>query len=1167
MKKKIFPLLLTLSLLSSCSPFDQNLPSFITSTSNSNTASTSTIKQTPLFSYVTLDNNEIKITKYNPKTFVERANAEIPEIIDGKKVTVIGTDVFKDYTSLIYVSIPSSITEIEKGAFKGCIELSELTLPSSLKRINDEAFYNCSSLQELTLPDSIEYLGNYVFTNCSSLTKINIPENENITKISNYLFSGCQNLESIIIPSNIKNISSHAFYNCQNLTSVDIPNNIFTIGNSAFANCYQLNSIDLKETLQTIENSAFANCTNLKTITFPKDTIIAKDAFSGCNITDINLSDLITTIDNDTLDKYLSTITSSKYQLFIPKSVTTIDLKALNNHEEITAIEVDEENENYSSVDGILYDKNQTTLLKCPIAKTSIYEIPDTVLTVKENSFYNCNKLEIISLPKGVTKVENNAFLNCSNLKSIQIPLSVVNMGRSFEGCTSMIIINCEAPKKPYDWNEEWNYSNTTNSISVNWNSEQNSVLIDGIYYTLEGEDKHYVVISNYQDDEVDENLELESEVLIYGKTYPVKEIKKGAFYNCDSIKTIMLGDNLETINEKVFEECSNLEAIIFPNTIKVMNSTFLNCNSLKIIYLEASNTNGFVSNFNEVSSSKTVTVKTNFKPITTVSNNVSYTFNENYQVSVSVATSNKNSISSSITLLDNFEFDGVSYPVTEILDNAFSSCTRLNSIILPTYLQKIGNNAFSRTSLTTITIGDYVNEIKENVFKDCPNLKSILVSNSNDTFISENDALYQKSEDDADYRLIKCPEGKTGTFVASNKCNEIDAYAFYNCINLTSVEISRTSIEVLNESTFENCSSIINTIRLPNTLKAIKANVFKNCSSSTFNTLTLPDNLEELDLSALDMMDNLKSITIATDNTTFTTIDGVLYNFQETELLKCPQAYSGKLTLPSTLTTIDSHALIKTINVTAFEIIDNDIFFTPSSGLLYNTDKTEVIYCPRGIEEFTFESTTKSIQEGAFDNCEKLTTLRLIPSITTIPTNAFKTCTSLANIYINQTAFNNLSDYYDLANISTLIINADVTSKPTYGNGKNPFDLLKEDVNIIIANGNNNFQFTDGALIYRYSSGTRRLIKLVKNKVGSYIIPSNVTAIDYDAFKDTKLERLYIPNSVSYIYDCCFAGNTELEIYTSHTQKPNSWYYNWLKDGPDESKVHWGVSSSDFPA
>lgn len=1167
MKKKIFPLLLTISLLSSCSPFDQDLPSFTTSTSSSNTASTSTVKQTPLFSYVTLNESEIKITKYNPQTFVDRANAEIPETIDGKKVTSIGSEAFKDFTALIYVSIPSSVVEIENGSFKNCSNLSELILPASLKRIGDEAFYNCSSLEELTLSDTIEYLGNYAFTNCSSLTKINIPENDTLTKISNYLFSGCQNLESIIIPKNIKSISSHAFYNCQNLTNVDIPSNIFTIGNSAFANCYQLSSIDLKETLQTIENSAFANCTNLKNITFPKDTIVSKDAFAGCNITNISFSDLITNIDDDTLDKYLTTITSSKYQLFIPKSVTNIDLKSLNNHEEITAIDVDEENENYSSVDGILYDKDQTTLLKCPISKTSIYEIPDTVLTIKENSFYNCNKIEIISLPKSVTRIENNAFLNCSNLKSIQIPLSVINMGRSFEGCTSIIMINCEAPKKPFDWNDEWNYSNTTNSINVNWNSKQNSVLIDGIYYTLESEEKDYAVISNYQDDSVDANLELENEVSIYGKTYPVKEIKKGAFYNCDSIKTIMFGNNLETINEKVFEECSNLEAIIFPENIKTMNSTFLNCNSLKIIYLKANNTNGFVEGFNNVSASKAVTVQTDFKPRTTVLNNVTYTFNDNYQISVTVYSYNKNNIQSSITLQDSCEFDGVIYPVTEISDDAFSSCTRLSTITLPTNLQRIGNNAFSRTGLTTITLGDEVDEIGEHVFENCPNLKSILVSNNNDTFVSENDALYQKSEDEANYRLIKCPEGKTGTFVASNKCNEIDAYAFYNCSNLTNVDISRTTIEELNESTFENCTSFENTIRLPNTLKVIKANALKNCSS--LETLTLPNNLEVLDLSAFDKMYKLNRITITTENTSFTTINGVLYNFEETELLKCPQAYSGKLTLPTTLTSIDPHALVETIDVTSFEISDSEVFFTSTSGLLYNANKTELIYVPRGIEtEFTFESTTTTIKEGAFDNCVKLQTIRLIPSITTIPSSAFKTCTSLVNIYVNQIAFNGLSDFYDLAKIDNLTINADVTSKPAYSTGKNPFNLVKDDINIIIANGNRNFRMDNGALFYINSDGSTRLVKLMKNKVGSYVIPNRTKYLDYDSFKDTKIERLYIPQDVLYIYAGVFAGNTELEIYTYYTQanKPNNWYYDWLQDGPDASKVHWGVNSGDFP-
>jgi len=95
---------------------------------------------------------------------------------------------------------------------------------------------------------------------------------------------------------------------------------------------------------------------------------------------------------------------------------------------------VDENNANYSSVDGVLYNKDKTTLIKYPEAKTDTsYVIPSTVTSVAENAFENCSNLESVELPSGLTTIGDGAFHSCFSITSIDFPLSLKVIGeRSF---------------------------------------------------------------------------------------------------------------------------------------------------------------------------------------------------------------------------------------------------------------------------------------------------------------------------------------------------------------------------------------------------------------------------------------------------------------------------------------------------------------------------------------------------------------------------------------------------------------------------------------------------------------------------------------------------------------------------------------------------------------
>ena len=194
----------------------------------------------------------------------------------------------------------------------------------------------------------------------------------------------------------VTSIGVRAFMNCSGLTSVTIPNSVTSIGDDAFCGC-DLTSV-------TIPNSVAS---------------IGEYAFCGCDLTSVT----------------------------IPNSVTFIGDKAFSCSR-LENINVDSENDNFSSLDGILYNKDVTNLICCPEAKTSV-TIPNSVTSIGASAFYECRSLTSVTIPNSVTSIGNSTFRNCSRLTSVTIPNSVTSIGyNAFYNCESLKVIymQCEVP-------------------------------------------------------------------------------------------------------------------------------------------------------------------------------------------------------------------------------------------------------------------------------------------------------------------------------------------------------------------------------------------------------------------------------------------------------------------------------------------------------------------------------------------------------------------------------------------------------------------------------------------------------------------------------------------------------------------------------------------------
>ena len=444
-------------------------------------------------------------------------------------VTSIGDSAFEGCTSLKSITIPNSVTSIGFGAFIGCSSLTSITIPDSVTCIGDSAFNGCTSLTSITLPDSVTSIGDYAFLGCSRLTAIDVNTDnkdytsvngvlfyndktiicypagkkgnnykipDGVTSICWYAFSGCTSLTSITIPDSVTEIGGSAFENCSSLTSITIPDSVTSIGIGAFVGCSSLTSImipdnvtyiggavfadcssltEIKVSTQNAKyvsvngvlynkdkttimcypagkkdknykildgvteicTSAFNGCSSLTSITIPDSvTEIGVSAFSGCSsLTGITIPDSVTRIDMSTF-RGCSSFTS----ITIPDNVTYIDIWAFNGCTGLTAIDVKAGNNNYTSVNGVLFNKDKTELICYPAGKTDkSYNIPSCVTNVGGWAFDGCTSLTSITIPDSVTEIDWSAFEGCTSLTSITIPDSVTEIGWSaFEGCTSL---------------------------------------------------------------------------------------------------------------------------------------------------------------------------------------------------------------------------------------------------------------------------------------------------------------------------------------------------------------------------------------------------------------------------------------------------------------------------------------------------------------------------------------------------------------------------------------------------------------------------------------------------------------------------------------------------------------------------------------------------------
>ena len=265
--------------------------------------------------------------------------------------------------------VEEGVTGISREAFTGARALESVTLPKSLTKIGESAFSSCNSLSSMTIPEGVKEIGPMAFSFCEALVWFKVDAaNTAYTSVDGVLFDK-EKKKLICYPGS------------SNDTAYTIPTGTEEIAKYAFNHCYRLSAITLPEGVTQIKHSAFLACMGLTS-------------------------------------------------MVIPKSVKEIEEQAFGNCWKLSAITVAEGNTEYTSVDGVLFDKAKTTLMQFPAGhKDSIYTIPNGTKKIGGHAFLGAKDLVAVTISADVKEIEEYAFEQVYKLKSLTVkwekPLSI----------------------------------------------------------------------------------------------------------------------------------------------------------------------------------------------------------------------------------------------------------------------------------------------------------------------------------------------------------------------------------------------------------------------------------------------------------------------------------------------------------------------------------------------------------------------------------------------------------------------------------------------------------------------------------------------------------------------------------------------------------------------
>ena len=784
-------------------------------------------------------------------------------------VTSIKGWTFWNCSRLTSVTIPSNITSIGYAAFYGCSGLTSVYFKGSAPSVDPGAcisgivYYRPGTKgwgKEFGGCPTAEWNSQVANADTPAVTDehdFSCTATNGAVTIARYAGAG----GAVAIPETIRglpvtSVGNQAFLNCSNVTSVVIPNSVTSIWDLAFANCINLAKVSIGNSVVRIKDDAFVNCSNLTQVKIPA-SVTSMDGwcFLGCNslvsiLVDVNNPAYSSTADGVMFNKEKTEIlcypmgkAESSYaipsgvtriaggafvdcsrltSIIIPGSVNHIFSSAFSGCGGLTSIVVDSANPAYSSsVDGVMFNKDKTRLVRYPIGKAGIYVIPANVTQIEAGAFDGCTSLTSVSLPISVTNIDGCAFMGCSSLTGFVVPNGVTSISVGmFDGCRSLTHVTIGNSVTNIETRAFFCCTNLTSVIIPN-------------RVTAVGREAFYCC-TRLTDVTLGESL---------------TTIGSGAFVGCVNITNIIIPSSVTTIEHRGFGLCHNLTAVYFKGDAPQLDQDVFKDSKKTTIYYQPG-TKGWGKAFGgrptAVWNSQVANADT---PAVTDEHDFSCTAT-NGAVTIAIYTGSGGvvTIPSKISGL----------PVTSIGSGAFANCTSLTGVTIPDSINGIGVHAFHEcTNLTNVTIPNSVTSIGAWAFHNCANLRRVAIPASV-TSLGENpfvgcsrlisvtvdtaNAAYSSSADGVLFDkkqsyLINYPAGRVGKYVIPDTVTSIGSGAFSRSANLTDLAIPNSVTSIGNDA-FYNCTRLTN-MTMPNSVTNISWSLFIGCSALTNVTIS----------------------------------------------------------------------------------------------------------------------------------------------------------------------------------------------------------------------------------------------------------------------------------------------------------------------------------------
>ncbi len=426
-------------------------------------------------------------------------------------VLYLGTHLLKAKADLASAyEIKAGTKSVADNAFFGCNMLTEVSIPDTVRFIGTNAFYGCTSLSSVSLPDTEIFIEPYAFADTALYADEGNWENGSLYVGSHLILVRTDAADAYTVKAGTRSVACNAFENCSALTQITVADTVGTIGTNAFNNCRSVTQITLPSQLTRLNDSVFMNCRQLQEITLPDTlTYIGNHAFAYCTA--------------------LQTV-------HVPAAVTEIGEGAFSYCSALTGIETDVENTAFTCVNGVLYNKNMTTLLAYPQGKTERQFILDRQTDhIAPYAFSDCTALQTVTLPDGFLRIGAYAFNGCSGMTAVTLPDSILQVGKSaFMGCTKLTCINIPDRITKI---EPSAFADCTSLAQITF----------GNGLTAVGD---------------------------------------GAFSGCTALESLVIPQNVTDIGTSAFRACSALTAVTLPDSVQNVGIyAFANCSELKDLY------------------------------------------------------------------------------------------------------------------------------------------------------------------------------------------------------------------------------------------------------------------------------------------------------------------------------------------------------------------------------------------------------------------------------------------------------------------------------------------------------------------------------------------------------------------------------------------------------